>query len=89
MLPDSSSWPKPAKMAHSRNLAHASLETAVNAWLQKYIANLRWTIKGPVGRALKIEFEDFDLVPPRRYPNNVTHCVHDYIYVSEFILILG
>ena len=42
----------------------------------------RWTIKGPVGRALKIEFDDFDLVPPRRYPNNVTHCIHDYIYVS-------
>ena len=29
MLPESSSRPLPAKMAHSRNLAHASLETAV------------------------------------------------------------
>ena len=28
-LPESSSRPLPAKMAHSRNLAHASLETAV------------------------------------------------------------
>ena len=30
MLPESSSRPLPAKMAHSRNLAHASLETAVD-----------------------------------------------------------
>ena len=30
MLPESSSLPKPAKTAHSRNLAHASLETAVH-----------------------------------------------------------
>ena len=29
MLPESSSQPLPAKMAHSRNLAHALLETAV------------------------------------------------------------
>ena len=28
-LPESSSWPLPANMAHSRNLAHASPETAV------------------------------------------------------------
>ena len=30
MLPESSSRPLPAKMAHSRNLAHAPLETAVS-----------------------------------------------------------
>ena len=54
--------------------------------MQNFLANLRWTIKGPVGRALKIEFEDFDLVPPRRYPNNVTHCIHDYIYVSGILV---
>ena len=29
-LPESSCRPLPAKMAHSRNLAHASLETAVH-----------------------------------------------------------
>ena len=29
MLPESSSWPLPATLAQSRNLAHASLETAV------------------------------------------------------------
>ena len=28
-LPESSSWPLPATMAQTRNLAHASLETAV------------------------------------------------------------
>ena len=31
-LPESSSRPLPAKMAHSRNLAHASLETAVQVY---------------------------------------------------------
>ena len=30
-LPESSSWPLPATLAQSRNLAHASLETAVPA----------------------------------------------------------
>ena len=41
MLPESSSRPLPAKMAHSRNLAHASLETAV----QWYILNVVTSIK--------------------------------------------
>ena len=42
----------------------------------------RWSIKGPEGRALKIEFEDFDLEQPTRYSANVTRCRYDYIYVS-------
>lgn len=45
----------------------------------------RWRIRGPEGRAVRLEFEDFDLEPPTVYNRNnrtYTKCHFDYIYVS-------
>ena len=44
-----------------------------------------WVITGPVGRAVKLEFEDFDLEPARTYTSGnrtFTYCPYDYLYVS-------
>ncbi len=43
-----------------------------------------WVIRGPPGRAIRLEFEDFDMeaAEPSRYSNR-SYCRHDYLYVSE------
>ena len=53
MLPESSSRPLPAKKAHSRNLAHASLKTAV------YDANLSIAARPQESGLQKVAWERF------------------------------
>ena len=56
-LPESSSRPLPAKMAHSRNLAHASLETAVRNAAAVRCGRWHDGVRkgGGTGRTLKVE----------------------------------
>ena len=51
----------------------------------------RWVIRGPPGRAVRLEFEDFDMEPGYTYNTRVNgtdveqmSCNYDYIYVRFF-----
>ena len=64
-LPESSSRPLPAKMAHARNLAHASLETAVIPERRENFEILNWIYQITIsGQADKFKGER--CIPPAR-----------------------